>query len=126
MDKYCGVLKKLENKKVNLLLPKFEINFGEELKPCFISLGMVDAFSNAADFSAMKKENNIKIGRIIHKTFINVDEKGTEAAAATAVVMRKKCAMRNEVMHVNHPFLFIIRSDDLPSGHDILFVSKVN
>ena len=125
LDKYYGVLKKLENKKVNLILPKFEINFGEELKPCFISLGMVDAFTNAADFSAMKKENNIKIGRIIHKTFINVDEKGTEAAAATAVVMRKKCAMRNEVMHVNHPFLFIIRSDDLPSGHDILFVSKV-
>jgi serpin B len=125
LDKYYEIVKKLENKKVNLMLPKFEINFGEELKPCFMSLGMVEAFTDGADFSAMKKENNIKIGRIIHKTFINVDEKGTEAAAATAVVMRKKCIIRNEIMNVNHPFLFIIRSDDLPSGHDILFVSKI-
>ena len=127
LEKYYEILKKLENKKVIFSLPKFEINFGEELKPCFISLGMVDAFTNAADFSAMKADNSIKIGRIIHKTFINVDEKGTEAAAATAVVMRKKCMRPNNdpVMNVNHPFLFIIRADDLPSGHDILFASKI-
>ena len=126
-DKYYNIVKKLENKKVIFSLPKFEIKFGAELKPHFISLGMAEAFTNNADFSSMKKENNIKIGRIIHKTFIKVDEEGTEAAASTAVVMRAKCIMpkNDPIMNVNHPFLFIIRADYLPLGHDILFISKV-
>ena len=126
-DKYYTIVKNLKNTKVIFSLPKFEIQFGAELKPNFISLGMVEAFTNNADFSSMKKENNIKIGRIIHKTFIKVDEEGTEAAAATAVVMRMKCIMPNNdpIMNVNHPFLFIIRADNLPPGHDILFISKV-
>ena len=49
---------------------------------------MKDAFTGNADFSIMKKEKDIYISRIIHKTYIKVDEKGTEAAAVTAVVMR--------------------------------------
>ena len=126
-EKYTEILKSLENKKVIFSLPKFEIEFGAELKPNFISLGMIEAFTDSADFSSMKKENNIKIGRIIHKTFIKVDEEGTEAAAATAVVMRMKCIrpMNDPIMNVDHPFLFIIRADNLPQGHDILFISKV-
>ena len=127
LEKYNEIIKQLVNKKVVFSLPKFEINFSDELKPYFIALGMKEAFFNA-DFSAMRKEKDIKIGRIIHKTFIKIDEEGTEAAAATAVVMRKFIAPRPEpmpVMNVNHPFLFIIRADELPFGHDMLFVSKV-
>ena len=69
-------------------MPKFEINFSAELKSIFQSLGMKEAFTNNADFSSMKKEKDISISRIIHKTFIKFDEKGTEAAAVTAIVMR--------------------------------------
>ena len=126
LEKYNEIINQLANQKVDLSLPKFEINFSDELKPYFIALGMKEAFFDDADFSAMRKENDIKIGRIIHKTFIKIDEEGTEAAAATAVVMRKMMAPRPmPVMNVNHPFLFIIRSDELPFGHDMLFVSKV-
>lgn len=110
-------------------MPKFEINFGDELKPYFNKLGMIQAFTNSADFSGMSKSNDLKIGKIIHKTFIKVDEEGTEAAAVTAVVMKAKSIMpRPEKiidMIVDHPFLFIIRSNGLPKEHDILFISKV-
>ena len=112
--------------KIRLSTPKFVINFEDELKPYFNSLGMIEAFTDNADFSAMSKTNRLKIAKIIHKTFIEVDEEGTEAAGATAVVMRKKAKPKKEIkMIVDHPFLFIIRSEQLPSGHDILFISKV-
>jgi serpin B len=127
LDIYNEITNNLINKKVILSLPKFEINFSDELKPYFIALGMIEAFGDA-DFSAMKKEKDIQIGKIIHKTFIKIDEQGTEAAAATAVVMRKCMMPRPQptpVMNVNHPFLFIIRSNDLPAGHDMLFCSKI-
>ena len=84
-------------------------------------MGMKEAFGSA-DFSVMRKEKDIFISRVIHKTFIKVDEQGTEAAAVTAVVM-KRCMPT--IMSVNHPFLFIIRSKNLPKEHDILFFTKV-
>ena len=130
IERYTKILKKLVNKNVIFSLPKFEIQFKAELKNIFISLGMIEPFSENADFSIMRKEKDIKISRIIHKTFIKIDEGGTEAAAVTAVIMRKKlaCVINQKpdpIMNVDRPFLFIIRSDDLPSEQDMLFVSKV-
>jgi serpin B len=126
-EKYHMIINELINKKVNLSLPKFEIDFSAELKPNFQSLGMKEAFTNSADFSAMRKEKDIYISSIIHKTFIKVDEKGTEAAAATAVVMRCMALPPEPIpiMKVDHPFLFIIGNKDLPNGNDMLFISKV-
>ena len=127
-EKYHMIISKLINKKVILSLPKFEINFDTELSPNFQSLGMKEAFTNSADFSAMKKEKDIYISKIIHKTFIKVDEEGTEAAAVTAVFMKMMCAFPPEpvpVMKIDHPFLFIIGNTDLPQSNDIIFVSKV-
>ena len=128
IEKYNIILQNLVNKKVILSLPKFEINYGDEIQKNFISLGMIDAFNGNADFSNMKKEKDIFIAKIIHKTYIKIDEEGTEAAAATAVVMRKGGVFNPEptpIMNVNRPFLFIIRNNDLPSNHDILFIVKV-
>ena len=129
LEKYNEIIKNLKNVKVELYLPKFEVNFEVELKSSFISMGMVEAFSDNADFSGMNKNKILKIGRIIHKTFIKVDEEGTEAAAATAVVMRcldyTSTPEKIYFMNVNRPFLFIIRTNDLPPGHDILFITKV-
>jgi serpin B len=122
---YDEINQGLNEVKVVLSLPKFEIKYEGELKEILISLGMKEAFSNA-DFSVMKKEKDIFISKVIHKTYIKVDEQGTEAAAVTAVVMRK--CMRPDptvIMNVNHPFLFIIRSGNLPAGNDIIFFTKV-
>ena len=126
-EEYINIIKNLQNKKVILKLPKFELNFEAELKDTLISLGMVEAFSDNADFSSMTKKNNVKIGRIIHKTFISIDEKGTKAAAATAIVMKTLCFIPNNdpIMNVNHPFLFIVRNENLPKGFDMIFASKV-
>ena len=129
-EKYDKIIKGLKREKVFLSLPKFEIQYEEELKDILISMGMRDAFDdNAADFSVMKKEKDICVSKVIHKTFIKVDEKGTVAAAVTAVVMRKKLGMpvkdEPKIMNVNHPFLFIIRSGNLPPENDILFFTKV-
>ena len=124
-ENYIDIIKNLNNQKVNLSLPKFEINFSARLEQNFINLGMVLPFNDSADFSGMTRQHKLKIGRIIHKTFIKVDEEGTEAAAATVVVMTKRCFIPTLAMNVDHPFLFIIRSDDLPPEHDILFASKI-
>lgn len=130
LKSYNDIIKKMKNKKVKLYLPKFEINYEEELSNTFKSLGMVQPFSDIADFSSMLKENNAKIGKIIHKTYIKVNEEGTEAAAITTVIMKKKSMGINmgpkiPVMYVGHPFLFIIRNENLPSGYDIVFISKI-
>ena len=122
---YIDIIKSLNNTKVDFSLPKFKLDFEAELKKTFISLGMVEAFTDNADFSLITKQNNIKIGRIIHKTFISVDENGTEAAAATAVIMTRKAMIRKTIMNVDHPFLFILRNENLPSGYDMVFVSKI-
>ena len=127
-DQYHLIKSSLINKKVIFSLPKFEIKFEEELKTIFQSLGMKDAFTNNADFSSMKKKKDIMISRIIHKTFIKVDEIGTEAAAVTAVVKKMMCAFPSEpdpIMKVDHPFLFVISNNDLPQSNDIIFISKV-
>ena len=127
-EKYHKIINELINKKVILSLPKFEIDFSAELRSNFESLGMKEAFINSADFSAMRKEKNIYISQIIHKTFIKVDEKGTEVAAATAVVMRAMCTFPPEpvpIMKVDHPFLFIIGNNDLPHENDMIFITKI-
>ena len=126
-EKYNMIIGNLTNKKVKLSLPKFEFDFSAELSQNFKNLGMKDAFNGNADFSIMKKEKDIFISSIIHKTYIKVDEKGTEAAAVTAIVMRYKSALPEPipVMKVDHPFLFVIRNNDLQPGNDIIFISKV-
>ena len=118
-----NILLGLENQKIYLNMPKFEIEFQEELKEILIPMGMKEVFGSA-DFSVMKKEKDINISKVIHKTFIKVDESGTIAAAYTAV-SKKKTKLREDKLIIDHPFLFIIRSDKLPLGHDILFFSKV-
>ena len=129
LDIYNSITKKLKKSQVKFSLPIFEISFSDELKPYLISLGMNDAFISKADFTGMTEKNNIKIGRIIHKAFLKVNEEGTEAAATILLMVKKKGSKPSKestvIMTVDHPFLFIIRSNKLPSGYDILFASKI-
>ncbi len=129
-EKINKIIKGLRQKKVNITLPKFEINFEIKLKTQLSCLGMSDAFSGGANFSGMKKENDIKIEEVVHKTFLQMDEEGTTAAAVTAVVMTKKMAMvRKEdkvyYMRVDHPFIFIIRNKKFPQNHGCIFMTKI-
>jgi serpin B len=115
---------------VILTLPKFQMTRQFGLAGTLSAMGMPRAFdANAADFSGMTGNRELFISAVIHKAYINVDEKGTEAAAATAVVMEKAMAMQPRfqpppppVFRADHPFVFLIR-DNRSGG--ILFMGRV-
>jgi serpin B len=103
-------------------LPKFTFTFGTvSLTDAFKALGMTDAFQpELADFSGIDGTRDLCVDDIYHKAFINVDEKGTEAAAATAVVLIYKSA--RPVFIVNRPFIFVIRDKETGT---VLFIGRV-
>lgn len=115
----------LRIKHVEISIPKFETIRSLNLKQILSSLGMVDAFSNRADFSGIELKKELKISDVVHKAFINVDEAGTEAAAASAVVMGIKSALPPKDLPqfiADHPFLYLIR--DRITG-TILFMGRL-
>jgi len=109
-----------------VLLPKFKIEYKTSLKNTLLALGMVPAFSSeTANFSGMRKQKDLVISDVIHKTFIDVNEKGTEAAAATAVVMMKTSMAEPKktfLMEVNKPFFFAITDTQ---SSEILFMGVI-
>lgn len=118
------VLASLTIADVTLRMPKFEYESSFSLSDTLIGLGMPLAFDDGqADFSGMTDQQELYIGNVIHKAFVAVDEKGTEAAAATAVIMEGATAMMPEnMLYIDRPFLFFIR--DVETGQ-ILFIGRV-
>jgi serpin B len=115
--------KDLAEAEVQVSLPRFELNFPFRLDDTLKSLGMVDAFSDKADFSGMDGSKELFIGAVLHKAFVAVNEQGTEAAAATAVVVQfKVMAFLSNVFRADHPFVFLIRENSTGS---ILFIGRV-
>ncbi|MBN1605110.1 MAG: serpin family protein [Polyangiaceae bacterium] len=118
---------RLGKQEVKVFLPRFRIDPPQALrcKPALWSLGMVLAFDNG-DFTAMaEREHPLLIDDVYHKSFLQVDEAGTEAAAATAVVMHSPSAQLPPPIpefRADHPFLFFVR--DANSGA-ILFMGRV-
>jgi len=100
-------MESFSEQEVNLNMPKFEISYGIELKDVLTALGMGIAFSGYADFSKITENHDIFISRVIHKTFIQVDEVGTEAAAVTAVEFRETAV--GAYMILDRPFIYVIR-----------------
>jgi serpin B len=118
-----AIIGDLKSQEVALTMPKFEFESEFGLKDTLSAMGMPIAFTDAADFSGMTGGKDLQIAEVIHKAFVSVDEAGTEAAAATAVVM-ELTAMPEEPVEVtvDHPFIFLIR--DIETG-TILFIGRV-
>ena len=109
--KFAELRKKMRSKEVQLSLPKFKIEKEYSLGEHLQSMGMKDPFMASADFSGIDGKRDLLISKVIHKTFCEVNEKGTEAAAATAVVMRETMVMPPKkpfVFNADHPFFFSI------------------
>ncbi len=117
-------LSNLQPLQLSLRLPKFKYESAFSLSDTLAGLGMPLAFDDGqADFSGMTDQQDLFIGNVIHKAFVAVDEKGTEAAAATAVIMEGATAMQPEnMLYIDRPFFFFIR--DVETGQ-ILFVGRV-
>ncbi len=116
---------KLRKREVIVSFPKFKLTSQFSLASVLKAMGMKDAFSRSANFSGMNGKRDLLISAVIHKAYVDVNEEGTEAAAATAVTMRLTSMgpdSRPPVFRADHPFLFLIR--DNQSG-SILFIGRV-
>lgn len=114
----------LEPKEVKLTLPKFEFTLDLGLSQTLKAMGMTQAFDSGADFSGMAVGPTLFISDVVHKAFVAVDEEGTEAAAATAVVVGTDSApvLERVEFRADHPFVFMIRDNQTGS---LLFVGRV-
>lgn len=122
-DAFAGIVAALADRQVTLSLPKFGLETRAELKDVLARMGMPDAFDpGLADFTGMTDQDRLFITAVVHQANIDVDEKGSEAAAATAVVMGRTSAPEPVTLNVDRPFLFALR--DVPTG-TILFLGRV-
>jgi len=123
LNNYTDVLNGLKTEEIKLYLPKFEFESSFKLKDALSTLGMKEAFTPAADYSGISKQK-LFISNVIHKTYIGVNEKGTEAAAVTAVLMRLTSAKPHSTKEfkVNRPFIVIIK--DMKTN-SILFMGSI-
>jgi len=116
-------LSQLRKRKVAIYLPRFKLKTRFYLAKILSDMGMPDAFTNTADFSGISGNRELMISKVIHQAYVNVNEEGTEAAAATAVAIRLKAVMMNyPVFKADHPFIFLILHKKTRS---ILFMGKV-
>jgi len=115
------IIRDMESRRVSLAMPKFEFSSDFSLAETLAAMGMPAAFSDA-DFSGMTGAPGLFISDIIHKAFVSVDEYGTEAAAATAVIMPGAAPLETVTLNIDHPFIFLIR--DIETG-SMLFVGRV-
>jgi serine protease inhibitor len=122
-DFWRGLLAGLRPTSVALRMPRWTFRTQADLKDVLAGLGMPTAFTGAADFSAMTHDDNLQIAAVVHEAFVAVDEDGTEAAAATAVVaMAVSIVMSTVTLTVDRPFLFVLH--DTETGTP-LFIGRV-
>ncbi|XP_029453735.1 alpha-1-antitrypsin-like [Rhinatrema bivittatum] len=117
MKKWMSIV---HQRSVNLYLPKFTMSSTLDLKEPLMKLGMPVIFSNAADFSRITGYRDLTVSKATHKAVVSVDERGTEAAAVTAIEMIRMSVPFT--IKMNRPFLLLIASDETKS---ILFMGKV-
>ena len=118
-----GWLQKMTEQKKVVYLPKFEFAFDNSLVDELSALGMTDAFDDAkANLTGISEEARLVISEVMHKAYIKVDERGTEAAAVTGITIGVTSAGPDNSFRADHPFVFAIRDKDTQA---ILFIGKV-
>jgi serpin B len=116
-------ISKLAEQKKEVFLPKFEFKFDDSLVDELSALGMTDAFNDAkANLSGISEAAKLVISEVMHKSYIKVDERGTEAAAVTGITVGVTSIGPDNSFRVDHPFVFAIREKDTKA---ILFIGKV-
>lgn len=118
-----SILGAMKSSSVDLRMPKFQFRTATSLTAALSKLGMPIAFTDRADLSGISAQDALRIQDVVHEAFIAVDENGTEAAAATAVVVGLTAAPAEVVtLTVDRPFLFLVRDDETGA---ILFMGRV-
>ena len=125
-EKIQKIIKRFGNQIVELTMPKFELEFSSLLNDVLQKMGMKEAFDQGlADLTGMRDENDIYVGKVLQKSYLKVDEKGTEAADVTAVVINTKSLPKTYKVKVDRPFLFMLRNKKLPQDYDMIFMGKI-
>ncbi len=111
----------MRQQEVRVSLPRFKMEETYDMKSLLISMGMEDVFDGQVNLSGMSPNNDLVVSKVVHKAFVEVNEEGTEAAAATGVRSRLCCGRIPPVFNADHPFLFFIRHNPTKS---ILFYGR--
>ncbi len=112
----------LVSEEVSLYLPKFKLEYEKTLTDILKQMGMEIAFTPRANFDGINKNKDVYISKVKHKTFVEVNEQGTEAAAATSVHVMLAAVRESYVMKINRPFIFAIQEKKYNS---LLFIGKI-
>ncbi len=121
-DLISEITDNLRDENLYLSMPRFETVSTFQLEDALSDMGMESAFDMSADFSGMDGTLSLYIASVIHKAFISVDENGTEAAAATAVIMQKLNGESSVEFTIDRPFIYLIK--DRGTG-TILFIGRL-
>jgi serpin B len=102
-----------QDTEIEVNIPKFKFETKYTLNDILMSMGILDAFMpGLADFSKMDGTNNLFISKVIHQAFVEVNEEGTEAAAATAIIMELSMVPDPKIFKADHPFIFLIQHEE--------------
>ena len=123
-EKLAGCISKMKIENVVVMIPRFKVELSFKLKEALSAMGMPIAFhQGAANFSGMNCQDNLFISDVLHKSFLEVNEEGSKATGATAVVMEEKSVPKEpSIFHADHPFLFLIRDNRTGS---LLFLGRL-
>jgi serpin B len=125
-DQFKQLIESMNEEMVDIYLPKFKYETSYGLNEPLIELGMANAFSSYADFSKITGARDLQISDVLHKAYIDINEEGTEAAAATAVIMvltsNGNGGSSRIVFDADHPFLYIVQHKETGT---ILFIGSV-
>jgi serpin B len=122
-ENLAGWLAKIHKCEVQVFFPRFKMTSEFSLAETLSTMGMPDAFSGKADFSGMTGNRDLFISAVVHKAYVDVNEEGTEAAAATGVTMKlTSIGAPPAVFRADHPFIFLIRDNQTDS---ILFLGRL-
>lgn len=124
MELLTAIGQKLEVRNVDVRIPKMNLAGSYDLREILEKMGLTDAFNTYADFSGIAGTRELALDKVIHKTFMNTDEKGTEAAAATAVTVNLTALPPQQLttFYADHPFLFMISDKKTKT---ILFMGRM-